>query len=745
MANPVVRPISPVSNTELTYSSMGEYTLELDDTDSSINATSVNIIGHYSTVTESTYDFDNKVVGHFTDTGANPNKLTNVDAIQYADNTIELTVNQADGDFNSAVFFATPNQYTDGAGFEIEIDISTYSTVASYTTRPYYQNVNFTGVSAGIYDFYSRAAIILLFNDSGSKSVSIAGPATDGFGTRVEVAVTFDWSTSYKYSILLDYKLDTVVVTATSSSNDETVLYKGTLSLFGLCLTSTSLANRSQYNNDDIVCFIANDGREVGDTVSIPHFSVYSYCFRLVTSGSPTSYLNSLVYKTRASYHTPLSRDLAFTDWSKLNALVYKSDSYDGIEFSSSAGFVKQHYSDLDSDKFFICVSAYTTENLFAGVTSGIGLDVHGGHHFKVRFLDGYIGVQTTFGGAAERDTASYQKYPIDIAKETRYVFYSDGTTFFVYADLGNGLSNLFSVVVSTLPISTETDPYISFSSDASLPGVLILKSLVVCTTASSAILPGQNSTTNIAGNVSYTIVSPVTTPEHVLFGNASGVLSISGAYVQVPLYLAGRSGITCVLSCIITEIIPFTPGAPYGPFLILNSDIPNGSDASHGLCLMVTKGNDGILYVYFPSEADDSREVAYQTNKGRSISFPVDTLSLHLLLIVDPYGGFKVLDYTTMDILLQVAAANIDGCHSLLPNPNGEGVLLPTQVSGSAYFTAALGVLDDSTAQLQVTEFLCGVGRGLNVSFYKNTDLLPTESFYGSKAKLLVTVQDND
>ena len=752
MANPIVQPLSPLDSTSATKSIYGKYSLVLDDSDSSINRTTVNVQGYYSSIDSSTHDFDNRIVANFRDTGANPTKQISVDVAAYSDNRIELTVADADGDFNSAIFFVVDNEFTEGCSFTFRLSIPVSSTTAAYTARPYYPVSTFTGVSAGLFDLSTGNAVLLLFEDS--STVTIAGPASDGAGTRATTSVTYNWSIESTYSIFIDYKTEVVTVTATTTeSNTDVVLFSGTLGSLGVSLNSLSMANKFITDHDNLIAFVSQDGREIGDTAIIHDFEVCPFSYRYVTSGLFTKHSKEGLIESRDAYLGEDPDNHNFLEWSRQNVTLYKSAKNDAMEFTAANGFVQSDYADLVDNKFFMYVRMHTTENTFSGINAGIGIDIMGSKQFSIRFLDNRIGIRLSNSASLVRSYTGYATHPIDITVENYFIFYSDGTTLRAYiglmSDTRSNWQLISTVPVSSLPASSET--CVRFVSEIGTAGILFVDDFVFSATTNSYIIGTTNTTTTIPqGSFTYPISGPSYSSTRTNYA-ATAAPSIAGEYITINKYNPEYSGVTCMLHVILRNIAFIQPGTNHGPFLIVNSDKPSAGIATHGLRLMITKGNDGSFYMYFPGDPQDSREVAFQTNKGKSISVKLELdnpriIELDLCIRYVPTVGATVYDVAKdFTPLLTIPEADIDGSHQLLPNINSEGVYLPVDVAGNNTFTAAVGVLEPGPVLLGVKHLFVCTGRGADVSFFKDDNKIPAERLYGSRSRLLVTAEDND
>ena len=740
MSNPVVTPINPLDNTSYETSIHGEYKLQLDDLESSINVSTLNIQGYYGSIDEREYSLlEDKVIGNFRDTGANPTLSRSVDIVQHADKSLEFTVNQADAEFNSALFFPTANKSTSGIGFSVTIDVNTFSTVAAYSNRPYYQNSNFTGVSFGLYDFKRQIGIVIFLNDSGN--LEIAGPASDGTGTRVGSQVAYAWVSKSTYSILINYDDNLLVVTATTDeSGADTVLYSGSLSVFGGCLSSVAMGGRTISESDDVIAFVSQDGREIGDVITVENFSVFPTVYRLVSNGSFTPIVSTGFYNSRDSIISQPFGLHTLRNWDLENVNLYKSDVYDATQFEAAAGYVKSEFLDVQNLQFFISVSMLTTENMFAGVNSGIGIDIIGNRQISIRYLDGRIALRIDNNIALIRSLAGYVSYAVDLQVVNDFIFCCDGTTVYAYIKKSGSYVLMFSHPVAGLPSASGN--HIAIVSETGLSGILFTKDLVISPTAFIGILPSVNNTTAVTGSYTYPITAPVTTTNTKFVGSSG----ISASYLRIPKYLPDYSGIVCVTKFTITPANVMQPGAEIGPFILLNTDTPTANTVIHSLRVSVTKGNDGKLYLFFPGDAQDVREVAYQTNKGKSISTEILDLSMHLCFRYSPFEGLNVFDVNdNMRLIKFIPKVDIDGSHMILPNPNNEGVYLPVDVSNDSHFTAGVGVLDISSHQLDVEILLVGVGRGTELSILKDENKIPTNDIYGNRSRILVRVEDND
>lgn len=741
MQAPSILPVFPKDG-NYTASAHGNIRVTIDDADSSISRALLSIQSLYDVVNEDTYVISTTDIGPFRDTGANPSFNRSVDIVQYADRSLEFTVNAANADFNSALFFPVENKNTDGIGMSISMAVYTSSIVgAQYTPRNYYPSTLFTGISFGLFDFFTKKSVILYLLDAGK--IAICGPSSDGVGSRFEQIVTYDWTQSSTFSIFLGYKDNTVTVLAGSdTASDDTVLLVESLSLFGDCLQSIALANRTLDTSTDVIGFISQDGREVGDSFTITAFSVYPYSYSLVRNGSFTKYSSNGSLATRAGY---LLTKNTLGIWTAQNASVYQSSTIDtGIQFGSAVGSLQLQYEDLINNRFYVSVTMYASDLSFSGVNSGLGIDIHGANKFELRYLDGYIGLRTTEDIFLRRTLSGYVTYALDPLAAHTFLLYSDGITFYLFIEVAGSLQLALSHQVTLLPVASSK--HIGIASEAGLPGSLLLRHLAFSPTLVGAILPSINTFSTVTGSYSYATEAPVITASTTTYGTST-YPAISCGYARVSKYLPTQSGLSCTLKAVVSSSTGVIPTSGLGPILILNTAAYATGTSTHGLQLFVVRGNDNKLYMCFPGAESDIREVVYQTNKGKYISSEIQSLSLHIGIMYDPYNGLQVYDLSTLPntVLLSIPANNIDISHMLLPNPMSEGVFLPTDVQTDSHFTAATGICSIDNAEIVIDMLLVGTGRGLDVTTFLAPNTVDMQALYGAKARILVSAGDND
>ena len=746
MTSPTIRPLSPVDSIDGHKSIHGEYKFAVDDLESSIDIASLSTYSMYATQTLSSYEFSSKVTGNFRDTGANPNKSSSVDCVQLSNSSLELTVLQSDGDFNSSVFFPVDNKYTDGVGCSFTLDVPTHSSVGSNTPRPYYTRSDFTGISFGVFDFKTKKAVIVFLLDS--QTLVVAGPASDGLGNRYTSAdITYDWTTQTTFTISVDYRGGTVRVTCTEAEDgDDTVLYSDRLSLFTDCLGSVQLAGRYISENNDLIAFVSQDGRSIGDTVQVLDFAVYPYLYRLITNGSFGTNVTSGSKTDRSSllYYDLLAHN--FSSLLKSSATLYKSGEYDAIQFGSSAGFVRAIYADLKSNTFSLETTMYVTETSLAGISTGLGIDVMGSTQFSIRYLDGYIGLLKDNSLQGKRSLSGYHSYKLDPLAKNKFLFICDGATFRAYIYKTNTYVEMFSAQVTTLPQRTQESSYfVDIVSEAGLSGILYFKGYTLIPRIGPYIVNDRSTLLALTGTHTYTKQPPTLNNGTTTYTPATSTDSISGSYLRIPKYNQLSSGLTTSFTLSIHPQVPIQPEESIGPLIMLNVNMPSGNNVTHSLSMYITKGTDSNYYVYFPSDDNDGREVALRTNKGKYISFLASELELDLVVHYSPYTGVVVYNSTNEGaVLLEIPLNDIGGSTILLPDINNEGPFLPIDSSSDTHFTAAVGVLSPQSVSVSVTKFITGVGRGVDVSFYKS-EKLPMESLYGKQARVITVVEDND
>ena len=232
----------------------------------------------------------------------------------------------------------------------------------------------------------------------------------------------------------------------------------------------------------------------------------------------------------------------------------------------------------------------------------------------------------------------------------------------------------------------------------------------------------------------------------------------IMGVHSSIPKFSPEESGVTCIFRALIQEVVsPIPPKTEVGPFLLFGAGEPaTANTLTHAVQLHIVRGLGDTRYVAFTSDSQSYLEVANQTNAGKAISFEVPKTFtilnkkahfLSLCIKYSPRVGLYVYDLDNdMEVLLFIPWNQTGGIRRLLPNPNQEGVYLPTDIATDTHVTCATGVLSPPESfipiQMQVDLLTYAIGRGLDVEFYSNLDLDP---IYGTKARLLITAGDND
>ena len=206
--------------------------------------------------------------------------------------TVYRLEQQLQGGENEQGFFYIHDQVTGDVPYMAEITLTT--PVVTAGTTSYVTYTDFIGVMLGFVHWPSQKGLFLFFRDDTiTKRITVAGPATDGIGTRsLEVTTVFDWTAdTYRFRIVWDESpfRKTAMVLAEDSNGDETILADIDLSTVNTFLPTVTLERYSVANPPDAVtCVVGIDGFTAGDYIDIYESAVYRYGRPLLVGGVQT-------------------------------------------------------------------------------------------------------------------------------------------------------------------------------------------------------------------------------------------------------------------------------------------------------------------------------------------------------------------------------------------------------------------------------------------------------------------------
>lgn len=735
MPIPTILPHFPEDSQAYRQSIHGKFSMTLDDSDSSVVLKSLNCSSYFG---DASYNLIKEIsdvrIANFNDTGANPNKDRSVIA-SFSGGEITLSVDANNASFNNCVLTQGVSEKAECIAFTAAISIPSFSSQGANLLE-YYPSSDFTGVSLGIYDFSTKRAICLFFLDNGR--IDIAGPSLDGVGTRVHNIVNHPWETGdYIYSIFVNYEENLVTITTnTAESLQDTLLLAAPLTDFGTCLSSCSFIGYTAEGSNQIFSFISQDGRAVGDTVVIKDFCLYNKGVQVIYRGDPTRNVKDFVLDTKEGLAS--ANDLS--PFFPKNVVLTKKNTFTEIKFSELTSYLYRPYSSLISDVFFFSADMFieTLGNRLDLDYAGVEIEISGTKTVRLSFLDNQIGILKN-SSTDYRRASSYDTHYLDNTAIFGVLVLSDTVSIKVYlkTQKGWGTSPVINTSYQDLPNGVKDPGVYILSSDGKDPRLYIRNILVGPYSNNSVIGTTKSQETQVVTSTSttYTVNQPI--------GNVYSVKphEICAEFVTLPNYSFADSGISCLLSATIAEDSTLTYETEAGPFACLYV----GNQKAIQLCMV--KSNDGILYFYFPGDSQDYREVAYQTNKGKSISFEKPDGKFTLFFRYSIRNGIEVFNVDdNMNLLLAIPWDNVEGSFRLLPNPNAEGYYLPSLDLTGNYFTAAVGILNlqATSISMTVSNFIVSIGRGASVSYFLS-DKVNLESLYGSRSRSLVTIEDND
>jgi hypothetical protein len=743
MPVPILLPIFPQDSDDYLQSIHGNFYSRLVDGDTSINMSSIfSSMFFGKKVIEELKSVSDVKIANFNDTGANPVKSQSVD-YSYSTDEVTLSVPQNNSSFNNCFLLKSSTKaLNDGVAVTFKLDIPSYTEIASNSLE-YNQETTFTGVSAGLYDFRTGKAVVVFFN--GASKVEVAGPSSDGVGTRYRQVANHAWETgSFIYTIFINYSESRVTVSCNQNEeDDDTVIFSGDLLNFGDCLDScTFFGDRNSVSNN-LYAFVSQDGRQVGDTVLIQDYTLFDSAVQTIYSGAPSRSVSPFLLKTKESSVMPTKLD----DFTVNNASISTVSGYSRITFQDSYGELIYPSEALVTDSFYFTAEMFI-EPLASEFTFdyyGASIEIRGSKLVKISFLDGEIGVLKNSSTDYKR-SSSYSTYSINNRASFKVLVTGDSNGVNLFIAVGDVWPDapVLTVAYSDLP-SNASSKGVYIVSESGRDPIVFFRNVSFGTVADLGIVNQQRSpsTQNIVtSSVNFSCTPP---PSSGVFSSTTN--NICGEYYVVPSYSASNSGVSCFIDAKITETSFLDFVKESGPFLIMNAGL---DEKAIQLCMV--KSNDGTAYMYLPGDYQDYKEVAFQTNKGKSISFKIvkntsGEFVFNLIVQYKAMVGITVYDVSNdMEVMLFIPWADREGSLRLLPSPYGEGYLLPIDTSLGKHFTSSVGILNlqPSSISLSVTKIITSVGRGIDLQ-YSLSNSLDLSYLYGSKSRILLTAEDND
>lgn len=627
---------------------------------------------------------------------------------------------------------------------EVKLDLAVVSVAAyDYVTYP-----DFTGVMVGLIYWPKSKGVFLFFRDDGTKRVTVAGPSSDGIGTRtVEVTTIFDWSADiYTYKISWDETgtREKVLVLATDSAGDETVLAEISIPTINEFLNSVALGGDSAEDPpNSVVLVVGTDGSTVGDYVDIYKSDLFRFGASVVIVGGPTGSADVI----RSPIESVIARQLEdFDDWVeqgegelRLQGIA-SSIARDPVLGSPAVFNVTREEPDLVRGEWMIIAELVGLNSEHLGTfNTAMGLDIEDGvskHTF--RMLDNFIAKD---GGILDSGiVGAFESYflpptALDWTSDFRLILIGSTSRGTVRAYLvSDEQIDIDTGTYVTSVASTATRITLGFLEDdfeyygsLNTTGVWVFVNCTFFEPLDGTFPEVQGWTRAWAG-----ATRSLTAENRLLI--ESNTLGFYDIYSFADPDYTDESGAMLYFKGKVTDWTDASgavnpPRQEFGPIAYLDA-------TTVGAQLRFVESETGKKYVFVSSELDDVADVLAQNEEGRLLSAEFDFTEDHVyLFVLKPFHHIRLyVDYLETPIIDVPWASK--GAAFRTP---------PTNLPAGA--VVAFGSLGENAGVRFETAFArASIGTGYDFVItptFSEEDLV--DHIYGSEAEILVDFEDVD
>jgi len=620
--------------------------------------------------------------------------------------------------------------------------------VTSTASFEYVIYPDFTGAMVGLIYWPRRTGVFVFLRDDGfSKFLTVAGPSSDGVGTRpVEDTVAFDWSTdSFTYKIVWDETPQRRKVSVLAESSDgltETLLSEFSTTDFNPFLSQVKIAGILAGAASQRATLVAGtDARTMGDYVDVYGAVLHTFGKALVDAGNPTGQAEVSVAATESIFldgtadadEWVLEGDAEVSNQGNTLRLAKETDS--------DPSALRRTEPDLARQRWLVLGSIQLEESSHDGTYStGVGVDVEDGtSRFSFRLLDDFADT-----------TAGVYDYPGNAGLLESYqtvgdLNWGDAFQFMVVGDSPRDEVRLYvgsdEVVAATQAYSSGHEPSSEqrlrlgfLDQDADYGGNLFVSYLWVfldCRlyeprTATPDEFPEAQGWTRVTSAAARAITADL----RLRVDSDPGGYDVY--YVDDAEYVAD-SGLAIFFK---VALLSWTdsfgaeqpPRVEVGP--LLSARVETSS-----VQLFFIRSEAGEVFAYLPRDDTDYVEVLRQSVEGRRISTQVQLeQQVAFILVVKPRQYVRLYADYSVDPLIDV------------PWQERATVLrsLPSAVPSTA--VAAFGAMGDAGVQADFAFVRASLGRGYDLRVRLDaTDAELETHVYGSLATFFLDFQDSD
>lgn len=741
------------------------------------------------------YSFGSDVVVHYDVFG---DELPHTRPSSVVDRSIEETVSvDTDGDFvddteygpvlrlekgidgfdkeKGVLYISKDVETSVPVGMEVTMSMELYTTGAA----DYFSDSAYAGVVLGLIHWQKNSAVFLFFKDDGAtKSIVVAGPASDSSGTRESTETAFDWSdhpvgTPFAYKVVWDDSIfqEKVFVFVTDPETfEETLLAEYAIADLGELQTSARLGSYyAEEAPEKLTMFLGMDGGDAGDYLEVHSFKLHTFGVATVVSGEHSG--SSAVNRVCAD-RTQIVPDTFSDKWPHTEAGGTSSIDSDSGSFvitkdaDDTLDYYRRQEPSFEGQEWILYLSlAGRGQDHEGSFQTGMGFNLRDGtNSFNFRLLDDFADSITyglLYDDTAISSTTSYYIAPASdstdwSATTPKYLLLGSNT-------LDGGVVKVFQTTEDTFGDEDET-PTIDLTSYA----------LGVTSTEDAGIDIGfLDNDVQYGGELSVvsgfllpncTFYEPAVTAAtptgdwlnestETLSAVADGRLSISlpatsGGYDYYYLsptsseYDATESGITALFKVKVTDWVDklgvaSSTRVETAPIVAIYGGEEDSDGNGLFVLLQFVQNSSGETYIYFAQDTDDYLSVLNQDELGSKYSALVDPTEDHVYMLSYQPGAHIQLfvDFGPVPVI-DIEWIDKDGL--LRESPNS--TLDPDRV-------VAFGSISEEAAiSCEIAYFRVSIGQGFDFEVTLDIDSTEVEeSVYDSEADTLVDIMDED
>jgi len=624
----------------------------------------------------------------------------------------------------SCLYFTAPVVLDCPVGVAVRVAIDTTIPGLGYGAYSYVTWSDFTGVVIGFVYWPRATGLFLFFRDDGvNQRITIAGPATDALGTRIEFATqVFTWSAeSFTYRILWDETSgrDAVVVSAIGTTT-ETVLFTGTISAMYPFLGGVKIG--SDYEAADRVGLVVGTDGPLADALDVYTAALFSFGGACVRNGLP-------VMDTLTTVESDAAILLAEVTWTESGTGTFADSTVTRTDTDASDTFT------LVRDEPALFRREWVVYAGFRGVggthpgtyDTGMGLVIEDGASLlSLRLYDDFVTHTLGFlhGDADQELDYEFPATDVEWEETTSVVLSGSGVRNLVRMWANGVLATTFGYNAVDYPVSTERRVSVGFI-PAGHTGSLDFDYFWVLT-AAECFESVDGSFPEVQGWVRDSSGGARSwTPS--LLTDCRGVGDYD-KYSRSSADFGALSGTVVVLEARVVDWVSGSSVNPYdvaiGPIAMGTAKVVSGAQ----LCFTMTES--GRMYAYIPALDAEATltDVLRQTAEGRARSAEVDFTVVHTyLLYVQP------LSYVRLYVDFELA---ID-----IPWSTTSGFDLPLHGLGAAY--AAFGALATGV-HVEFANVRAAFGRGYDLALGLDLTEAEKEAYvFDSEVEVYVDVED--